>query len=179
MSKKLSRRDMLKYSASILAGTVLASCAPAAQPTAAPAPAEPTKAPEPAKVEPTATTAAAPAAPAEPTATTAAVAKAVEGHVVIMHQTNEFSKDQIDAFQKDNPGITVELIDITGQDLTRFYAMYAAGTPPDLVRVQAPSIPQFLARKLLYDLTPYFETSQLTKMDDLMPANDNYKAESP
>jgi multiple sugar transport system substrate-binding protein len=177
MSKKLSRRDMLKYSTGILAGTVLASCAPAAAPTTAPV-VEPTKAPEaPKPAEPTATTAAAEPEQAQPTA--AAAPKAVEGHVVIMHQTNEFSQDQIDVFQKDNPGITVELIDITGQDLTRFYAMYAAGTPPDLVRVQAPSIPQFLARKLLYDLTPYFETSQLLKMDDLMPANDNYKAESP
>jgi multiple sugar transport system substrate-binding protein len=176
MSKKLSRRDMLKYSAGILAGTVLASCQPAATPQpAAPAPAEPTKPPEPAKVEPTATTAAAEPVKVEPTA----APKAVEGHVVIMHQTNELSQDQIDAFQKENSGVTVELVDITGQDLTRFYAMYAAGTPPDLVRVQAPSIPQFLARKLLFDLTPYFETSQLLKIDDLMPANDNYKAESP
>ena len=51
--------------------------------------------------------------------------------------------------------------------------MYAAGTPPDLVRVQAPSIPQFLARKLLYDLTPYFQSSDLIKVDvpcDASPA---------
>jgi multiple sugar transport system substrate-binding protein len=57
--------------------------------------------------------------------------------------------------------------------------MYAAGTPPDMVRVQAPSVPQWLAKKLLFDLTPYFETSSLIKIDDLMPANDLYKAESP
>jgi multiple sugar transport system substrate-binding protein len=94
-----------------------------------------------------------------------------------MHYRQEFTEDHMNAFMKDNPGITLEFVD--GTDLTRFYAMFAAGTPPDLVRVQAPSIPQFLARKLMYDLTPYFETSQLLKMDDLLPANDYYKAESP
>jgi multiple sugar transport system substrate-binding protein len=36
-----------------------------------------------------------------------------------------------------------------------------------------------LARKLLLDLTPYFQTSTLLKIDDLMPANNYYKAESP
>jgi multiple sugar transport system substrate-binding protein len=57
--------------------------------------------------------------------------------------------------------------------------MYAAGAPPDLLRVQAPFIPQALARKLLFDLTPYFQTSEALKIDDLMPANYFYFAESP
>ena len=165
MSKKLSRRDMLKYSTGILAGTVLASCAPAT-PTQAPAAVEPTKAPEaPKPTEPTATTAAAAPAPAEPTAT--AAPKAVEGHVVVMHNRTEFTEDQMKAFEKDHPGITLEFVE--GMDLTRFYAMFAAGTPPDLLRVQAPSIPQFLARKLLYDLTPYFETSRIVAMSFCEP----------
>ncbi len=100
-----------------------------------------------------------------------------EGNVVVMHFRHEFTEDEMNAFMAENPGITLEFVD--GTDLTRFYAMYAAGTPPDLVRVQAPSIPQFLARKLLFDLTPYFESSTVLKMDDLMPANNAYKAESP
>lgn len=101
----------------------------------------------------------------------------LEGKVVVMHFRHEFTEDEMNTFMTENPGITLEFVD--GTDLTRFYAMYAAGTPPDLVRVQAPSIPQFLARKLLFDLTPYFESSTVLKMDDLMPANDAYKAESP
>jgi multiple sugar transport system substrate-binding protein len=36
-----------------------------------------------------------------------------------------------------------------------------------------------LARKLLLDLTPYFESSDLIKVDDLAPANNYYKANSP
>ncbi|MCK7507913.1 MAG: extracellular solute-binding protein [Desulfobacterales bacterium] len=95
---------------------------------------------------------------------------------MMMYSRGEFSEDEQKAFESENAGITVEFVD--SMDITRFYAMYAAGSPPDLMRVQAPSIPKFLARKLLFDLTPYFQASQLLKMDDLMPANDYYKAGS-
>jgi multiple sugar transport system substrate-binding protein len=168
MTAKLSRRDMLKLSAGVAAGAVLVGCAPAATPAPTEAPKaeepkteEPTKAPEPTK-EPE------PAAPPE---------KKLEGTVVMMYSRGEFSEDEEAAFEAATPGVTVDFVD--SMDLTRFFAMYAAGNPPDLMRVQAPSIPKFLARQLLYDLTPYYETSQVLKMDDLMPANNYYKANSP
>ena len=160
--KKISRRDMLKLSGPLV-GAVLASCAPAATATQAPAterPAEPTAAPV-----------------TEAPVTEVPVAKPVSGHVVVMHHLGEFTEDHVAAFQEANPDITVELVD--GQDATRFFAMYAAGSPPDVYRLQAPSIPGLLARKLLLDLTPYFEASQLIDIADLAPANDYYKAESP
>ena len=176
--KPISRRDMLKLSVTLLGGSVLAACAQATQapaPTSTTAPAAPeataTSAPKPS--EPTATTA--PKA-AEPTATTAAPPKKVEGTVVIMHQRNELSEDQQKQFESDNPGIKMDFIE---NDLTRFFAMYAAGAPPDLYRTQAPILPSMLARKLLYDLTPYFETSTVVKLDDLAPANNYYRLESP
>lgn len=149
-SKHLSRREMLKLTGTALAGTVLASCARAT-------------------TEPVAPTSEGPAA--EPPAET------VAGTVVVMHYRHELTEDDENQFEAENPGIQIEFVD--GEDLTRFYAMYAAGTPPDLVRIQAPSVPGMLARKLLYDLTPFFEASTLLKIDDLMPANDYYKAESP
>jgi multiple sugar transport system substrate-binding protein len=158
--KKLSRRDMLKLSGPFLGGVLLAGCAPA------------TEAPTPV-VQPT-------EKPAEPTAapvTEAPVAKPVSGHVVVMHHLGEFTEDHVAAFQEANPDITLEVVD--GMDPTRFFAMYAAGSPPDIYRLQAPSIPGLLARKLLLDLTPYFEASQLIDIADLAPANDYYKAESP
>lgn len=101
---------------------------------------------------------------------------APKGTVTFMHQRNEFSEDQEALFEGEHPDILVEFVEA---DQTRFFAMYAAGTPPDLYRCQAPFIPQALARKLLYDLTPYFEKSTLTKLDDLADANNYYKAESP
>jgi len=109
----------------------------------------------------------------EPAAAPPAV---VEGHVVVMKVGGEFSEEAVKQFEADNPGITVENIET---DTLRFFAMYAAGTPPDLMRTQAPAIPQYLARKMLYDLTPYFEISDVLNLDDLAPANSYYRGYSP
>lgn len=115
------------------------------------------------------------AVPTEEAAAVVAPA-APTGTVTFMHQRNEFSEEQQTAFEGEHAGIKVDFVQA---DQTRFFAMYAAGTPPDLYRCQAPSIPTFLARKLLYDLTPYFEKSALVKLDDLAAANNYYKATSP
>jgi len=167
---RLSRREMLKLSGILTAGGLLAACAPAPA-TEAPK-AEATKAPEPtATPEPT-------KAP-EPTATpapTTAPPPPVGGNVVVMHFRHELTEDEEKQFETDNPGITMEFLQA---EQVRFFAMYAAGTPPDLFRLQAPSIPQFLARNLLKDLTPYFEVSEVLKPDDLAPANTYYMANSP
>jgi multiple sugar transport system substrate-binding protein len=190
---RLTRRQMLKLSGSLLATAVLAACGggtpETSAPTTAPAAAAPTSAP--AAAAPTAaaaasapTTAPAAAAPTTapeagaPTAAAAAPAQASGGKtkVVLMHQRNELSEDQEKQFEADNPEIEIELVEA---DMTRFFAMAAAGNPPDLVRVQAPDIPQLLARDLLLDLTPHFQTSSVLKIDDLAPANNYYKANSP
>jgi multiple sugar transport system substrate-binding protein len=155
--KKLSRRDILKLTGALGAGAVLASCAQAEEPTEAPAE-EPVVEEEEEVVE-------------EPEA------KPVSGHVVVMHFLHEFTEDMVTAFEEENPGITVEVVD--GEDNTRFYAMVAAGTPPDMYRLQAPSIPGLLARDLLYDVTPYFEASEMIDVNDLAAANLYYRAEGP
>jgi len=146
---------MLKLSAAMAASGLLAACAP--QPAAEPAeaPAE---------------------APAVTEAPAAAPPPAAEGHVVLMHKRAEFSEAEEAQFLEENPGITLELIE---EDIQRFSSMYAAGNPPDLMRTQAPAAPQYLARGLMYDLTPYFESSELLKLDDLAPANKYYMANSP
>jgi multiple sugar transport system substrate-binding protein len=174
-SKKLSRREFLNLSGAAAAGLVLAACAPAPTPAPTSAPAPPSAvAPTSA---PAATSAPAPTQPPAPTAVPPA-AKAASGHVVVMHniKSGELSEKQTAQFQAKYPGITVELVET---DLTRYFAMYAAGNPPDLVRVQAPSVPPYLARKMLYDLTPYFAASTELKADDLASANNYYKAEDP
>ena len=153
--KKLSRREMLKVTGTVAAGALLASCT-TPEPEATEAPMEEGEAEEPME---------------EPEAAP------VSGHVVCMHFLHEFTEDHVNQFQEENPGITLEVVD--GADPTRFFAMYAAGTPPDIYRVQAPSVPQFLARGLLLDLTPYFEASELIDVEDLLPANNYYRANSP
>ena len=153
--KTISRREMLKLTGMAVAGTILASCAP--QTTAQP--------------QPTSTTASAAQATATP------VAKAASGEVVVLWQPSEFKTDYVTQFQTDHPSITITSVD--SSDITKFFAMIAAGTPPDIVRCQAPDIPGYLARNLLKDLTPYFAASTALKADDMMPANDYYKAKSP
>ncbi len=176
--KAISRRDVLKLSALTLAGATLAACSPAA--TQAPVeeatePAvveeEPTEVPEEEVVEEPTEEPMEEAPVEEPAPSTAS------GTVTVMHFRHELTEDQEAAFEADHPEIQIEFVD--GTDLTRYFAMYAAGTPPDLVRIQAPSVPSMLARDLLLDLTPYFQVSELLKPDDLMPANDYYKANSP
>ena len=158
MSKKaISRRDMLRLSGTVIAGTILAGCAPKA-----------TEAPTEAAPPPAATEAPPVAAPP---------AKKPQGNVVAFHDVKELTEDMIAQFQSENPGITIEFVN--REEPARLNAMFAAGTPPDLIRVQAPIIPGYLARNLLKDLTPYFETSTVLHLDDLMPANDYYKAEAP
>lgn len=120
---------------------------------------------------------AATAAPAA--AATSAPAQASSGgktKVTVMHQRNEFSEDQQKQFETDNPDIAIEFVQ---SDMTNLFAMAAAGNPPDLFRVQAPDVPQMLARNMLLDLSPYFQTSKVIKLDDLAPANNYYKANSP
>ena len=153
-TKKLSRRDFLRLSSVAAAGSVLASCAKA--------PPAPTEGPPPTSAGPTA---------APPTA------KPVSGNVVVFHDVKEFTEEMIAQFESEHPGITIEFVN--REEPARLNAMIAAGTPPDLIRVQAPSIPGYLARGLLKDLTPYFEASSVLRLDDLMPANNYYKAESP
>ena len=166
MTEKLTRREMLKLSGVLVTGSLLAACAPKEIPTVAPTS---TPAPTPKPGEPTSTPVPEPTeAPPTP----------VGGHVVIMKTGDEWEKHQseMDQLLADNPGVTVELVQT---DTTRFFAMYAAGTPPDLMRTQAPAIPQYLARKMLYDLTPYFEVSDVLDLDDLAPANNYYRGYSP
>jgi multiple sugar transport system substrate-binding protein len=155
-SLRLTRREMLKLSAAMVAGGLLAACAPQATP-------EPIEAP--AAEAPTATE-----------APEAAPPPAAERHIVLMHQRNEFSEEEEAQFLEENPDITLELVEANTQ---LFLSMYAAGNPPDLMRTQAPAVPQYLARKMMYDLTPYFETSEVLKIDDLAPANRYYMANAP
>jgi len=155
-TRKITRREMLKLTGTAAVGTLLAACAPSAAPPQAPS-----------------ATSAGAKAPA-PTSAPAVVSGPVK--ISVMHDPKEFTDDMIKQFEAANPNIKLEVIKT---DMTRFYAMAAAGNPPDVVRVQAPDLPQMLARKLLKDLTSYFQSSSLLKLDDLAPANNYYKAKGP
>jgi multiple sugar transport system substrate-binding protein len=92
--------------------------------------------------------------------------------VTVMTNTGELSQGDIDYFQQRNPNIQIQFIPT---DLARFQAMMAAGTPPDIFRVQAPLVPQFVKRSQIKDLTSYFQASDLIHPGDLTPANNYYR----
>jgi multiple sugar transport system substrate-binding protein len=96
--------------------------------------------------------------------------------IVMMYQANEISEDEIAQFNADYTPVSLTRIDV---DKTRFYAMFAAGEAPDLLRTQAPDIPQMLARNVALNLQPYFDSSTVLNVDDMVAANDYYKASSP
>lgn len=153
MLTTFKRRALLKMMGATAAAGALAACAP----PAAPAPA----------VEPTA--AVEKAAPQPP-------AEKAKVDVSIMMWGGELSEAELEQFNTDYPGINLSRLD---PDQVRFFAMLAAGNPPDIYRLQAPEFPQLLAQGIPLNLQHYFETSKAISLDDLAPANNFYKANSP
>src|SRR5205814_5046190 len=93
------------------------------------------------------------------------------GKVVVMTDPNEFNDDD----RKTLETATKLKIEVVASNLTTLYAMFAAGNPPDVFRVQAAGVPQYISRKMVKNLQPYFANSKLLKPDDLAPANNFYK----
>lgn len=94
--------------------------------------------------------------------------------LTIMSRGNEFSAEETKAFTDANPGIVIERLE---DDATRFKAMLAAGTPPDIFRTQGPSVPNLINQGVLLDLTPYFNASSMLKTDDLAPSINFYRVD--
>lgn len=93
-----------------------------------------------------------------------------------MYQASELPEENVNQFNADYAPIKLTRID---SDYTAFFAALAAGNPPDLMRTQAPDIPQFVARNIMMDLQSYFDASTVLKEADLYDVNNYYKASSP
>ncbi len=145
MNARMTRRQMLKLTGILGASTVLAACAAPAAPAAE-----------------------APAVGGE--AASAPAQAATE--VVLMYQANEISDPEIEQYNADYAPYQITRVDV---DDTRFFAMFASGEAPDLLRVQAPAIPQMFARGMLLNLQPFFDTSETLKQDDLTDVNNYYR----
>lgn len=92
--------------------------------------------------------------------------------VTLMTNQGEISNSDIADFESKNPNININWIVTDGP---RFQAMMAAGTPPDLFRVQAPLVPQFVKRGQVKNLDSYFAQSDLLHPGDLVPAANYYR----
>ncbi len=92
---------------------------------------------------------------------------------IMLFPTSELSQAEINAFEAANPNIVVNLIPY---DTTKLSAMYAAGSPPDLVRVTgATDLPGIVARGLAVDLTERFNSSSVFNNGNLLPVGDVYR----
>lgn len=96
--------------------------------------------------------------------------------LVMMYIAGEIPDPLIKQFNDDYKPVHLTRIDV---DPTRFYAMFASGEAPDLVRSMAPDIPQLLGRKMLLNLQSYFDASNVLKADDMLPVNNYYRAGDP
>ncbi len=97
-----------------------------------------------------------------------------QGDVVMMHTATSIIP-LIPEFEAAHPGIKLTHIDY---DTTSFFAMLAAGNPPDLMRTSIPEFPQMYARGIALNLQERFEASTVLREDDLAWPNDFYKAEN-
>jgi multiple sugar transport system substrate-binding protein len=143
---RLSRREFMRLAGVSVAGGVLVACTPAA-----------------------------PGAPAADSASApAAAAPSAAGiNINYMMGEAELSATEIEQFQADNAGITITRVE---PDATKYFASLAAGTPPDIFRLQAPQFPLMLARKIPLNLQAYIDVSEVIKVDDLAPANNYYRS---
>lgn len=113
--------------------------------------------------------------PAAPAANSSGGAAPATDKINIDYMMNdaELTDKEIEQFQKENPGIKITRL---VPDATKYFAALAAGTPPDLFRLQAPQFPLLLARKIPLNLQPFIDTSSVIKVDDLASANNYYRS---
>jgi len=88
----------------------------------------------------------------------------------------ELYAEQIELYCLENPHVTIEQIEA---DTTKLISMVAAGSAPDLLRIEAVKVlPFYVTRGLAGDYVDeivYGGTLQYTKPDDFLPVINNYK----
>jgi multiple sugar transport system substrate-binding protein len=178
-SKRFTRRDMLRLSGVAAASTVLAACAPKIVTVTQIVEKSVEKIVEKPVEKIVKETVIVQGTPKIVEKLITAAPQPVEkkaAEVSIMMWAGELSDDELKQYNADHAPYVFSRLD---PDQVRFYAMYAAGNPPDIYRVQAPEVPGLMARGITFDLTPYFETSKYLKIDDLGPACSFYMGNSP
>jgi multiple sugar transport system substrate-binding protein len=146
-SRQLSRRELLKWGASVAAASALAACAPAAP---APAPAE-----------------AGPAAEAKP------AAKAVELRLTFWGDLADMPTWQwgLGEFDKAHPEIKIKWENTPwGEYWTKLQTEVAGGTTPDVVGMVSMYAQQYIRQGTLLSLQPYIDREPDVEVDDFWPA---------
>ncbi len=186
MSRRLSRRVLLRGVAltagTLAGGSILAACgspAPAAKPAEPAKPAEAAKPAAPAAApaattapaaQPAATTAA--AAPAQPAATAGVTLKAM--YWSASPEDHKIHQNVMDKFTTLNPGIKMDFDDVPSAEFPEtLLTRIVGGQPPDVVKLHASWVLNFIGAKQLNDLTDMMKTDKAV----FIPTQLNYWAE--
>ncbi len=92
--------------------------------------------------------------------------------LTIMGNAGEITLAYIKEFEKLNPTIKVNFLTF---DQTRLNAMFAASSPPDIIRGMGFDSPYNSARGLALSLDPYLEKSTVLKKEDLVSIQDMWR----
>lgn len=92
--------------------------------------------------------------------------------LTIMGDPGEITPAYLKEFEKLNATISVNFLNF---DQTRLNAMFAAGTPPDIVRGYGFDSPFYSARGMALNLDPYLAKSSVLKTTDLEPIQDLWR----
>src|SRR5258707_2081163 len=93
--------------------------------------------------------------------------------ISVMFDPNDLSTANINKFMQLNPTIKVKFL---ASDPIKLASSIAAGDPPDVVESAGiPTTPNYAARGLMTNLDPYFASSKLLKVNDLVSINDAWR----
>ncbi len=96
--------------------------------------------------------------------------------ITMMHLAAECTDDEVALFNTKYPNIKLSRMDL---DDVKWYAMLAAGNPPDVKRQEGTALPYLLVRRIPLNLQGYFDVSEIIKQDDMAATNNYWRAASP
>ena len=89
-----------------------------------------------------------------------------------MFPQSDFPDAQVKAFESAHPGVTVKRLAF---DPVALSAMLSAGSAPDVVETTGLTVPTFIERGVVEDLTNRIKTSKLIQPSDLLAVNNLYR----
>ena len=97
--------------------------------------------------------------------------------VTVGFNSGEFSKEQVDKFNKDHTDIKIKLIDISAAG--KLQSLLASGNAPDIIRIYAASqLPSYINKGIAMNLQSYFDKSDAFSTGDFLPAADEFRYDS-
>ncbi|MBI3974623.1 MAG: sugar ABC transporter substrate-binding protein [Chloroflexi bacterium] len=98
----------------------------------------------------------------------------VQGTVQLAHRQDTLTREVYgaiaDEFRQKYPSIQVEAVDVGGNYDTPLYALFAAGTPPDVFWLRITNFASYLSQKLLLNIEPYARRdAKAAQLDDFFP----------